>query len=91
MIKIKQVWPLSDFRLKLEFSDGTSGTYDLSQRVAQTGPMVQPLKDPEFFARVFLEDGAPTWPNGYDLAPWALHKELEDAKLLKPSAADAAE
>ncbi len=91
MIKIKIVRPLEGYKLKLEFSDGTVGTYDLSGHVARTGPMVQPLKDPEFFGRVFLEDGAPTWPNGYDLAPWALHKELNDAKLLRPSSANAAE
>ncbi len=35
------------------------------------GPMVQPLKDPVFFARVFIEEGAPTWPNGFDLDPIA--------------------
>jgi hypothetical protein len=91
MIKIRMVRPLDGYKLKLEFSDGMAGTYDLSAHVARTGPMVQPLKDPEFFCRVFLEDGAPTWPNGYDLAPGALHKELEDAKLLRPSSANAAE
>jgi Protein of unknown function (DUF2442) len=91
MIRIRMVRPLDGFKLKLEFSDGMVGTYDLSGHVAKTGPMVQPLKDPEFFARVFLEDGAPTWPNGYDLAPWALHKELEDAKLLTSGNANAAE
>ena len=31
--------------------------------------MVQPLKDPAYFARVFLDLGAPTWPNGFDMAP----------------------
>jgi hypothetical protein len=31
--------------------------------------MVEPLRDPAYFARVFLEDGAPTWPNGLTLHP----------------------
>ena len=48
--------------------------------------MVQPLRDETYFARVFLESGALTWPNGYDMAPWALHKELADAGGLTNSA-----
>ncbi len=35
--------------------------------------MVRPLKEPTFFARVFVELGALTWPNGFDLDPIALH------------------
>lgn len=91
MIKVRTVRALEDFKLQLVFSDGTRGIFDLSDIVQRTGPMVQPLKDTAFFARVFLEDGAPTWPNGYDLAPWALHKDLDDAGALSPATADAAE
>jgi Protein of unknown function (DUF2442) len=91
MIKVKNVSPLDGYRLNLSFSDGTAGIFDLAPSLAKAGPMVEPLKDSKFFARVFLENGAPTWPNGYDLAPWALHKELEDAQLLKPASASAAE
>ena len=39
--------------------------------------MAQPLLDPTFFAQVFLDCGAPTWPNGYDIAPWALHEDMQ--------------
>ena len=45
--------------------------------VAETGPMVEPLRDPAYFARVFLEDGAPTWPNGFDASPGWLRREIE--------------
>jgi hypothetical protein len=31
--------------------------------------MAEPLRDPEFFAPMFLEFGAPTWPFGFDIAP----------------------
>ena len=51
--------------------------------------MIQPLKDPEYFARVFLDYGAPTWPNGFDMAPDALHEEMRQAGELSRS--DAAE
>lgn len=36
-----------------------------------------PLKDPAFFKQVFIEGGAVTWPGGIDLAPDAMHDEIE--------------
>ena len=44
--------------------------------------MAEPLKDPVFFARVFIEKGALTWPSGYDWDPLALHDEMKAAGLL---------
>ena len=76
MIKITHIEVLEGFRLKLTFSDETSGIWDATSLIARDGSMVRPLRDPEYFARVFLEAGAPTWPNGFDLAPWGLHKQL---------------
>ena len=35
--------------------------------IAEGGEMVEPLRDPAFFARVFLDVGILTWPNGFDL------------------------
>ena len=82
LIKVREIEVLPPYRLRLAFSDGTRGVYDCTLIVARSGPMVLPLRDETYFARVFLEFGAPTWPNGYDMAPWALHKELADAGLL---------
>lgn len=76
MIKIKHIEVLEGFRLQLTFSDETSGIWDATSLITRDGSMVQPLRDPDYFARVFLEAGAPTWPNGFDLAPWVLHKQL---------------
>jgi len=50
------------------------------------GPMSEPLRDPQYFARVFLEFGAPTWPNGFDMAPEWVRRELEAAGELKQPA-----
>lgn len=47
------------------------------------GPMNEPLQDEFFFARVFLENGALTWPNGYDLSPWNVRKRMEAAGALR--------
>ncbi len=76
---------LGSFRLELEFSDGTVGIQDFRSILKKSGPMIEPLKEPAYFARVFLEDGAPTWPNGYDWDPIALHDEMKAAGLLRQS------
>ncbi len=43
--------------------------------------MVEPLRDPAFFARDFLDDGILTWPNGFDLDSIALHMEMKERGL----------
>ncbi|MEM1086822.1 MAG: hypothetical protein AAGH90_03770 [Pseudomonadota bacterium] len=67
----------------LTFSDGTTGVYDMTLILARSGAMIDPLKDTDFFTRVFLELGAPTWPNGFDLAPWDIHKKLSESGGLR--------
>ncbi len=49
--------------------------------------MVEPLRDPAMFSKVFLSFGAPTWPNGFDLDPINLHMEMRDGGLLRKIAA----
>jgi hypothetical protein len=72
----------------LRFSDGSEGVRDFAGILAKGGPMVEPLKSPEYFARVFVESGAPTWPNGYDIDPIALYMELRDSGALTRDAAE---
>jgi hypothetical protein len=79
MIEVAKIKYLGGFRLHASFTDGTAGEYDFSAIVTQSGLMVEPLRDPAFFGRVFLEYGAPTWPNGYDVDPGWLHREIEAA------------
>jgi hypothetical protein len=40
-----------------------------------------------FFARVFLQLGTLTWPNGFDLDSIALHDEMAAAGALRRTAA----
>jgi hypothetical protein len=88
MIDVVGVRPLGGYELQLEFSDGAVGIYDFASVVNKSGPMVDPLKDPSYFARVFIEDGALTWPNGYDWDPIALHEEMGRAgRLRRPQTA----
>ena len=77
MIKIISAKVLSDSAISLIFSDGCSGDYDLSALIQRSGAMVQPLKDADYFRRVFIEEGALCWPNGFDLSPSAIYRELE--------------
>jgi Protein of unknown function (DUF2442) len=89
MIDVIGVRHLGGYKLEIEFSDGTVGVRDFASIVQKSGPMIAPLKDTAYFARVFIEDGALTWPNGYDWDPIALHDETKQAGSLRR--ADAAE
>jgi len=37
----------------------------------------EPLRDPAYFARFFLEGGTIAWPNGADIAPESLHQRAK--------------
>jgi hypothetical protein len=90
LIKVRKAKPLGGHRLAIEFSDDTIGERDFSSIVSESGSMLEPLKDPTYFRRVFVEDGVMTWPNGYDWDPIALHDEMKEAGELRP-VGDAAE
>ena len=87
MIKVSKLKYLDGYRLRATFSDGMAGEYDFSAIIKEGGPMVEPLRDLAYFARVFLEDGAPVWPNGFDAAPGWLRREIEARGTLARDAA----
>lgn len=66
-----------DFRIHVVFNDGVGATLDFTDWL--TGPIFEPLKDPSFFARFFVEGGTVAWPNGADIAPETLHEEARAA------------
>ena len=77
--KVTRVEPLSQYSLRVEFSDGVHGEVDLSDRFF--GPVFEPLKDEDLFSQVAIDEfGAICWPNGADLAPDALHARLSRAR-----------
>jgi Protein of unknown function (DUF2442) len=79
IIDVISVKPMGGFTLRVVFFDGSWGVHDFSSTTARDGEMVRPLADPAFFARVFAELGALTWPNGFDLDPIALHDRMAAA------------
>lgn len=86
LVKVVEIKPLGGNRLWVRFSNGREGVRDFSDMLAQGGSMVEPLRDPAMFQRVFIEYGAPTWPNGFDIDAIALHQEMQEAGLLTEKA-----
>lgn len=60
-----------EFKIWLLFNDGVEGAVDFSDWL--TGEVFEPLKEPEYFARFFLDGGTVAWPNGADIASETLH------------------
>jgi Protein of unknown function (DUF2442) len=88
MVDVLRLRPLEGYRLWLRFTDGSEGVHDLSDVIAGGGVMAEPLKSKEYFDRAFVEMGAPTWPNGFDLDPINLYMQLRDAGALTAVAAE---
>lgn len=88
LTKLTHLEKLGGFRLRLRFTDGSEGVHDFATMVQEPGPMMEPLRDETYFNRVFLEFGAPTWPNGFDIAPEWLRREMDAAGELTPVAAE---
>jgi hypothetical protein len=82
MIDVIGLKRLGSYRLGVAFSDGSCGVRDFADIVAREGEMVRPLRSHDYFARVFIEQGALTWPNGYDVDSISLHQEMKEAGLL---------
>ena len=77
--RVVEVTVLEDYRLRILFQDGTSGTVDLSSEL--WGPMFEPLRDKTLFARAIVhpELHTVTWPNGADLSPEFLYKAAQQS------------
>lgn len=87
MVDVIKLRPLDGYKLWVRFTTGEEGVKDYSDFVAANGNMVLPLRDQNYFSRVFIEMGAPTWPNGFDVDPTYLYMQLHDAGLLSSAVA----
>jgi hypothetical protein len=87
LTKVTDLERLDGFRLRVRFNDGSEGVHDFTAMVNEPG-MLEPLRDVAYFSRVFLEFGAPTWPNGFDIAPEWLRREMQAAGELTRVAAE---
>ena len=67
---VSQVVYLGGYRLSVGYSDGLSATLDFSEYLShRSGPLVEELRTATCFAKVGVDHGALTWPNGYDICP----------------------
>jgi hypothetical protein len=88
LTKVTALEKLGGYRLRVRFNDGSGGVHDFTAMTQESGVMLAPLRDEIYFNRVFLEFGAPTWPNGFDIAPEWLRREMEQAGELSRVAAE---
>ncbi len=88
LTKVTGLERLGGFRLRIAFNDGSAGVHDFSSMVQEAGALLAPLRDEKYFARVFLEFGALTWPNGFDIAPEWLRRVMSARNELQRSAAE---
>ena len=80
MVRIKSVEALSNFRVKLEFTDGTKREIDLEPYFH--GPIFEPIRnDSKMFRSVYVDERAGTimWSNGADIDPDVLYLGLKPA------------
>jgi hypothetical protein len=75
LIRAKSVQPLTDFLVRVVFTDGTTRDLDLAAYLQ--GPIFEPIRrQAELFRAVRVDAntrGALTWPNGADIDPEVLY------------------
>lgn len=64
-----------EYRIHITFQDGIEGTIDFALWL--DGPVFEPLKDPQYFQRFFVDGGTVAWPNGADIAPETLYERAK--------------
>ena len=86
---IVEVEVTGDYALRLTFDDGA--VRDVSLEGQLDGPVFEPLRDPEVFARVEIdsESGTVTWPTGADLDPIVVYEGMPplNARVVREAAA----
>lgn len=76
--RLTKVWPLSNYRLKVEFKDGIEGFVKMSNLImSDKAGIFKTLKDLNVFNQVYIEYGVITWPGEIDLAPDAMYDEIK--------------
>lgn len=79
-LHVTSVECLSEYQLRLGFTDGTVREVDLAGELY--GEVFEPLKEASLFrqVRVNSETGTVEWPNGADFAPEFLYETGRDVQ-----------
>ena len=73
---ITEVHPNGPRMLALQFADGLSGTLTIDLSFC-TGAFT-PLQDDKLIETALIDNGVLIWPNGLELAPDTLHREIKN-------------
>ncbi len=75
---VTHVAPRPGYQLAVRFIDGTAGQVQMREMIFDPAAGVfAALRDPAVFAKVAVDEGVVTWPNGLDLAPDAMYDEIQ--------------
>lgn len=83
MIKLTSIEASKDRCLLLRFSDGAQGILDFTPFIDAGTVMTEPLREPAYFAKAFIELGALAWPNGFELSAESLYRRLGEKGALQ--------
>jgi len=84
LVKVSRIKALDGARIWVLFSNGMEGIRDCTDILSEGGPMIDPLRDPQMFKRVFVQCGVPAWPNGFDIDAIQLYMEMKEQGALSP-------
>lgn len=74
---VSDVRALPDYRLAVGFVDGTRGEVDMGALIhGDRAGVFAGLRDPDAFARAYVDCGAVSWPGNIDLAPDAMYEAI---------------
>lgn len=84
LVDVTAVEVIGEYRLRLTFEDGIVGDVNFTDR--EWNGVFEPLRDPERFARVAIEDGTLVWPeDGLDMAPEPLYEQACKHRVSDPA------
>jgi hypothetical protein len=76
--RVIKVEPLENFQIVVEFVDGVKGPVLMKERIfSPKAGIFSKLKNESLFKQVFVQYGVTTWPGEIDLAPDAMHDEIQ--------------
>lgn len=80
--------PVGGYVVRLRFADGLAANVDLSY-LLEYGGVFEPLRDPEYFRKLFVDGPTIAWPNEADIAPETLYDHVQRADYEQRCAAAA--
>jgi hypothetical protein len=78
---VKNAACLREYKIYIEFEDGTKGILDLN-RIGGRGEVFAPLAEKQYFCKMRVDPQLDTivWPNGADLSPEVLYDKVKQAQ-----------